>query len=299
MHDSPGDEEQPGAARLQLAQELKRLREASGASTREVAATLGLSQSKVTRTENTRHRVEPGTVAALCAFYGVDQDLAAELCALAVADSGEGAWLVRAGGTRRRQRQGATLEQVATRIRQYQPMLVPGIFQTPGYVRGVLAALGEPADPEVVIAGRRARQEALFGPGGPVYEVILTEQALTARYATAQALAEQLEQLVRLGESPRLSVRVIPAAAPRSAMSMVPFVHFTFRDAPPTVYVETPTVDLYVAAAEDIARYVAMYERLTGDALDVPASRELLLRLAEEHRRTDRPADLSKEGTNP
>jgi hypothetical protein len=243
--------------------------------------------------------VEPGTVAALCAFYGVDQDLTAELCALAVADGGEGAWLVRAGGTRRRQRQGATLEQVATRIRQYQPMLVPGIFQTPGYVRGVLAALGEPADPEAVIAGRRARQEALFGPGGPVYEVILTEQALTARYATAQALAEQLRQLVRLGESPRLSVRVIPATARRSAMSMVPFVHFTFRDAPPTVYVETPTVDLYVAAPADIARYVAMYERLTGDALDVPASRELLRRLAEEHLRTDRPADLSKEGTNP
>jgi Domain of unknown function (DUF5753)/Helix-turn-helix domain len=290
MHDSPREVERPGVARRQLAQELKRLREGLGLSTREVAVGLGLSQSKVTRAENVTHRVEARTVASMCAFYGVDQDVSAELCALAVADTGEGAWLVRAGGTRRRQRQGATLEQVALRIRQYQPMLVPGIFQTPGYVRGVLAALGEPTDPEVVIAGRCARQEAVLGSTGPVYEVILTEQAITARYAPAPALAAQLEQLAGLGEGPRLSVRVIPGDATRTAMSMVPFVHFTFRDAPATVYVETPTADLYVAAPEDVARYMAMFERLSNDALDAQASRALLTDLAEEYRCATWPA---------
>lgn len=275
-----------GAGRLQLARELRRLRALSGLSTRAVAAGAGMSQSKVSRAENegSNVKIEPSTVSALCSWYGVDPDVAAELCALAVADGDHGAWIVRAGGTARRQRAGASVEQVATTIRQWQPMLIPGIFQTPDYTRGLLSALGESTDPEVVIAARQQRQQLLdVAADGPRWDVILTEGALTARYATAAALASQIEHLASFGQHPRVSLRVIPAGAARTAMSMVPFMAFEFRgEAPTVVYVETPTVDLYVAASADVSRYAAMFDRLAADALSREQSLALMRRLDAE-----------------
>lgn len=96
------------AQRLRVGAELRRLREASGMSGEQVARALGWSQPKVSRVEIGKHALTVRDVAALLARYGVTDDVRAELLAATAEDTGEGAWIVRAGGFPRRQGSIAT-----------------------------------------------------------------------------------------------------------------------------------------------------------------------------------------------
>ena len=69
------------AARTHLGRELRRLREAEGLSGTAVAKELGWSQSKVSRVETGRFGASVAEVAELLAFYGVDEEVRAELLA--------------------------------------------------------------------------------------------------------------------------------------------------------------------------------------------------------------------------
>jgi transcriptional regulator with XRE-family HTH domain len=135
------------AQRLRVGAELRRLREAANLSGEQVAATLGWSQPKVSRIETGRTAFTVRDVAQLLALYGVTDDVRAELLAATAEDTGEGAWIVRAGGWPRRQGSIASLEVVTKRIRQYQPMFVPGLLQTREYVKRLLRRRGRSIRP--------------------------------------------------------------------------------------------------------------------------------------------------------
>jgi len=100
------------AQRLRVGAELRRLREAARLSGEQVAATFGWSQPKVSRIETVRTAFTVRDVAQLLALYGVTDDVRAELLAATAEDTGEGAWIVRAGGFPRRQGSIASLEVV-------------------------------------------------------------------------------------------------------------------------------------------------------------------------------------------
>ena len=67
---------------------------------------------------------------SLLALYGVGADVRAEPVAARAEDTGETAWIVGTGEYARRQASMLMLESVTRRIRQYQPVLVPGLLQT-------------------------------------------------------------------------------------------------------------------------------------------------------------------------
>src|SRR5690242_489642 len=137
------------AQRLRVGAELRRLRLLSGLAGEQVAASLSeaqpnnsWSQSKVSRIETGRTAFTVKDVAGLLALYGVADDVRAELLASTAEDTGEGAWIVRAGGFPRRQQTIATMEHSTWRIRQYQPILIPGLLQTRDYAFSIAKAAG-------------------------------------------------------------------------------------------------------------------------------------------------------------
>ncbi len=258
------------ALRLRVGAELRRLREAANLSGEQVAATLGWSQPKVSRIETGRTAYTVRDVARLLALYGVTDDVRAELLAATAEDTGEGAWIVRAGGFPRRQGSIASLEVVTKRIRQYQPVLVPGLLQTYDYAQTVAAAHGA-TDPAAIAVARMQRQEVLRGKDAPVFEVVLDARALLCRAGPVDVLRNQILHLATCMEQGIVNLSVIPLGTEYDVLSNVGFTIFDFRfnDSPSVVWIESPAGDVYFSAPEDVERHTTLFRRLQGVALGV------------------------------
>src|SRR6266508_4547995 len=255
------------AQRLRVGAELRRIREAAGLSGEQVAAALGWSQPKVSRIETGRTAFTVKDVAGLLALYGVPDDVRAELLAATAVDTGEGAWIVRAGGFPRRQGSVASLEAVTKRIRQYQPVVVPGLLQTREYARAIIAAAGA-ADPDAVAEARMRRQEVLTMKNAPRFDVVLDARALLYRASPLDVLQDQVARLAERARQPGVNLYVIPLGAEHDALSTVGFTLFDFRfkGSPSVVWIESPAGDVYYSAPDDVRQYVTLFRRLRGVA---------------------------------
>jgi transcriptional regulator with XRE-family HTH domain len=283
------------AQRLRVGAELRRLREAAGLSGEQVATALGWSQPKVSRIEMGRTAFTVRDVAGLLALYGVADDVRAELLAATAEDTGESAWIVRAGGWPRRQGAVASLEAVTRRIRQYQPLVVPGLLQTREYARAIAAAAGA-ADPDAIVAARMRRQEALALKDAPRFDVVLDARALLFRTFPVEVLRGQVIGLAERTRQPRISLQVVPLGVEHDVVSAVGFTIYDFRQrqSPPVVWIESPTGDVYFSAPDDVEQYATLFRRLRGVALGADDSARYLESLVPELERYARQATVRR-----
>ena len=102
-------------------------------------------------------------------------------------------------------------EQVATTLRTYEPLVVPGLLQTETYARALLG------DKEEAVAVRLERQAipTRADPKPPRLRAVLDETVLHRRIGTPETMREQLEHLVRMA-SPEVSVQVVPEGCVRT-----------------------------------------------------------------------------------
>ncbi|MEQ7124873.1 helix-turn-helix transcriptional regulator [Actinopolymorpha sp. B11F2] len=274
------------AHRQRVGAEVRRIREDLGLSGVQVAEALGWSQSKVSRIETARFAVSVWELAALLDYYAVPEEVRAELLAVTADDSGvDGAWIVRAAGPPRRQREVAAVESRVVRIRQYQAMLIPGQLQTFDYARAIARAGGF-ANPDEIAVRRRRRQELLEAPDAPSYVAVLDERALTRWPGAQDVLLGQVDHLVQRSKLPAVTLRVLPQGGDAAAMVMAPFTTYEFREgtSPTVVFLETQTADLYLSAAHDVAAYDGLFERLLSESLDPAESVKYLKSLARKTR---------------
>jgi transcriptional regulator with XRE-family HTH domain len=293
MHEGVGVPTDASAQRLRIGAELRRLREMAQLSGEYVARTLGWSQPKVSRIEAGRTAFTVKDVAGLLALYGVTDDVRAELLGATAEDTGEGAWIVRAGGFPRRQGAIASLESVTKRIRHHQPVVLPGLLQTYDYAVAVAKAAGA-ADPHGIAATRMRRQEMLTAKGAPKYDVVLDARALLLPVAEADLIRSQIVALADHAEElRRLDLRVIPLGAVSPAFSTVGFTVYDFRAAqsPSVAWIESPTGDVYFSAPEDIERYAELFKALQSVALTAGDSVGYLRSLAIDLERYVKPTD--------
>jgi transcriptional regulator with XRE-family HTH domain len=269
------------AQRLRVGAELRRLREHAGLAGEQVARELGWSQPKVSRIEIGRTTFTLKDVTALLALYGVADDVRAELLAAAAQETGETAWVVRAGGYPRRQGTIATLESATKRIRQYQPVVVPGLLQTRDYARLIAKAAGA-TDPDAIADARMRRQEILSGKVRPRYEVVLDARATLLRPGPVEVVRNQVIALAARADQPSVNLRVIPIGALSPVFAAAGFNLYDFRaaESPSVAWIESPTGDTYFSAPEDIERYATLFRDLQSVALDPKDSVEYLRSLA-------------------
>ncbi|MGH3354838.1 MAG: Scr1 family TA system antitoxin-like transcriptional regulator [Nocardioidaceae bacterium] len=92
----------------------------------------------------------------------------------------------------------------------------------------------------------------------------------------------QIRHIVARAELATVSVRVLPMGG-ADAVALSPFLIYDFRAerTPRTVLIETMTTDVYLSAAEDVAGYVELFDRLSAEALEPAESINYLARLAQ------------------
>ncbi len=137
--------------------------------------------------------------------------------------------------------EAADAEAEATEIREYAPLLIPGLLQTAGYARAVFRAYQPTAPQRVVddlVTARMERVRILDDPADPLLWVVLDEAALRRTTGGPKVMAEALRHIAGMIHRNRAIVQVLPfnSGAHASMEGSIKLMDFT--EAPPLVYYE-------------------------------------------------------------
>ncbi|MDQ3887191.1 MAG: helix-turn-helix domain-containing protein [Actinomycetota bacterium] len=269
----------------QVAAELRRLREEAGMSCAEVAQRLGMSASKVSRLETGNSGLQVEDVAALLGLYQVHATRREELIELVRRAEERGWWQRQGAGLPQLWRSLMDFEATATRIQNFEPLVVPGLLQTAEYCRAVIrggdATLSE-TELDNLVASRMARQALLTRAAAPQFLAVLDEGALRRPVGESGVLRRQLQHLVSIAERPNVTLRVVPLAAGAYAGLSGPFIILEFDGESALVFVENHRTGLFLEEAADLAGYRLALGNILNAALAPPATVELLAALAAE-----------------
>lgn len=274
----------PVARRRQLAAVLRRARADAGQGLEQAAAALECSPAKLSRIETAMVRVRVGDVRGLATHYGLPN--VDELVDLARAARGRGWWDQYADMLPDAFTTFVGLEDEATDIWTWEPSVLPGLLQTPGYARAVMTAsrASGPDDVERGMALRLARQEVLARDPAPALWAVVDESALRRPAGGRGVWAGQLQALLT---TPRqVTLQVLPLARGLAAEGCGGFTVLGFADPaePKVAYVETLHDAELVDKPSVVAEYLARFEQLRAAALGAWGSARLVRRILTDTR---------------
>ncbi|MEV5823358.1 helix-turn-helix transcriptional regulator [Micromonospora haikouensis] len=279
--------------RRQLGRALRDLRTEAGVTLDGAAEALYCSRQKVWRIESGLGAVRPIDVQGMCQVYGATRELTKALTALAAETRAKGWWHSYGDAIPDWFEMYVGLEAAASRLREYDDTLIPGLLQTRGYAQGVYQHRSRISQEERdrLVDVRLQRQTLLERrlPPSPQFEVVLSEAVLLRVVGNPATMAEQLRHLLDAGKLPHVSIRVLPLAAGLHFGAVAgPFVMLDFplrnrvEPEPSVVYSESLTGALYLDRKEELAIYEEVWASLTSLALDEQQSRQLINKIIGE-----------------
>jgi transcriptional regulator with XRE-family HTH domain len=255
-----------------LAIELQRRREASGLSREEAARQLEWSTSTIFRIETGRSRPQPGNVRVLLDLYGVTGPERDGLIQLSRDSRQPGWWHSFRDVLPNPYEVYIGLESGAASIRNFEPLVVPGLLQTPDYARemgrnGPYELDRDEVDRRVEV--RMARQRILARDDRPRLWTVIDEAVIRRQVGGPDVMRSQLQHLAECAQQGMTTLQVVPYSAGAHAGTAGPFVILEFQEAtdPAMVYVETLAGDIYLEERVDVNRYTLAFDRLCAAAL--------------------------------
>ncbi|KNE83466.1 MULTISPECIES: helix-turn-helix domain-containing protein [Streptomyces] len=277
----------------QLGDELRRLREAAAMTTSQAADALDCTKGKISRIENGRVTVRlPDLTAMLQAYQVSDPGLRERLSTLARKANRrrrEGWWNEYAPVLADTYRDYIALEAMAGAIRTFQAQLVPGLLQTPDYIRAVTVASRQwqTADEiEKFVQVRLARQERLTGNSPLQFWAVLSEAVLAQQVGGPETMKAQLRHLLTVSAHPNVTVQILPFSRGAHASMFGPYVVLGFPEdgALDVVLADNPTGSMWFEREAEVARYRELFDAARTAALSPVESRAVIQRRAREHR---------------
>ncbi|MEU9563861.1 helix-turn-helix transcriptional regulator [Streptomyces sp. NPDC048161] len=178
------------------------------------------------------------------------------------------------------------LEQQATMIREFALNFVPGILQTERYARTVLGTAFPPRSDEERdrhVVTRLERAKILSDPVTPVVWVLLDEGVLRRPVGGPEVMAEQIMHIVRLAESRRVRVHVLPFALGSHPLMQSMLTLMWFEDQPPAAYTEAISIGKVQDSPAAVQRLQSVYDLALSDALPLEESLALMRATAKEY----------------
>jgi transcriptional regulator with XRE-family HTH domain len=271
-------------AKRRLALRLTELRQASGHTANHVCDLLNWGRGKVGRFEaNQWKRPEMSDIRDLARVYGVGEAEAEELEQLAAHARARPWWRDYPDVF---ENEFAGIENDASQIRIFMPLVLPGLLQTREYMAVVLRAGSRP--PSFVrraIEARMRRQEILERTDGtaPRLSAVITEASLMYRWGSKGDRREQIEHLATLSREPSIDLRIQRFAdgPPTGMHSMVNIFDLPGEESR-LVYLETDVAIHEVSKREEVESYVHGFSRAQDAALEPGDTTAYLKYLAEQ-----------------
>jgi len=164
------------------------------------------------------------------------------------------------------------LEADATRIRNFEVELIPGLLQIPEYAREVHSlgpAVLAPEDIELKVAARMKRQELLTGPNAVTYHAIISEAALHRVKCTEYA-DQQYRRLLDMTERPNITILVLPFATRVHSMAGgFIILDFAAEISSSIAYFDNVPGGQLIHDSRDVAQLSDVYDELARQALSV------------------------------
>jgi transcriptional regulator with XRE-family HTH domain len=279
--------------RRQLGLTLRRLREAAGKSQQVAAERIGKARSQVVELEDGRGTLAADDLAKLLNLYEVTGDerrTVLNLGALARARQKKRAYTDLLPGSFQR---FADLEANATEIDCYEPNVIPGLLQSPGYLRADMTdADGVWWEPSIAemherIEFRVARHARILESAEPkVLRFVVTEVALRAAVGDSETMREQRRHILKLLETNQdLTVRVLSSETfgNPARVGGVTILGFGDRGSPVGFASVVYGPSTYFDNESDTAAMRRAFDRLHELAL-TPAESERFIRQIDEER---------------
>ncbi|AWK08746.1 transcriptional regulator [Streptomyces spongiicola] len=178
------------------------------------------------------------------------------------------------------------LEQQATVIQEFALSLVPGILQTEGYARAVLRPGATPRGEEEcdrLLVTRLERGKVLSDPVTPLVCALLDEAVLRRHVGSPKVMTEQLTHIVRLAESERIRVHILPFGVGYHQLLQGMLSLMMFDDQPPVAYGEGVLMGRLHDSPALVETLQRTYTLALGDALPRKESVALLRATAKEY----------------
>ena len=255
-----------------FADELRAAREMAGLSRDELASQLNYSASLVAMVEGL-HRVPQADFAARCDVVlgtpGTFARLQKRLRVLPFPASF---------------RPFAAHEEAATSLRSFEHSYAPGLLQTAEYARAVLSirANASPDDVEDTVAARLARQAILDRDHPPMLWAVIDEAVLHREVGGPKVMHEQLLHLAAMSARPNIALQVIPYSAGAHVGLEGAFVIADFDDAPPVAFLATAGEGQTIEEPSMVSTIAFSFDTLRTESLPRKASRDLIIKMAEE-----------------
>ncbi|MEU0049431.1 helix-turn-helix transcriptional regulator [Streptomyces sp. NPDC006309] len=271
----------PTVRSRRLGTALRQYRQAAKLDQPQAAEVIATSQARISRIESGHATPRVIEVRLLLDAYGVNESAVRDkLEELAKHSKKRGWWLEHAEHLRPDYVDHIALEDDATYIREWQPVMVPGLLQTPRYADAVIAGGPHYIDPDRVaqLVKVRMGRQAKIEEGGASYTAILWEAVVTHPLVSVEIHREQLSAILEIGRRKNVTVQVLPFSAGVLAGYSSAFYSFSF-DEEPTV--EAVAMDNLRGAsvlegAEDLAAYANAYDLLRSAALAPDDSAKLI-----------------------
>jgi transcriptional regulator with XRE-family HTH domain len=240
----------PTVHRRRLRNELRKAREAVGMTQRDVAVAMDWSQSKLIRIETGAVNISTNDLRALLGHYRTDQTKIESMVELARSARGTSPWSLWRDVASPEYIAFLGYESSASIIRNFEPLIIPGLLQTEEYAREVIGVV-EPSNNEridALVDLRVRRQEVLTKPGAPSVHFIMDEAVIRREVGGPSAARRQLKHLLELNELSNVTMRIMPFGSGIYPRLRVPYVHFEFPDPvdESVLFVEYPSGDLIV-----------------------------------------------------
>lgn len=176
-------------------------------------------------------------------------------------------------------------ERRATTLRTWQPLLIPGLLQTPDYARALfLAWRATNSDDELdqLVNARIERQSIFARPKPPSLWAVLDEGVLRRRVGSAKVMHDQLAHLMTVSDRSKITIQVVPAEVGAHVGLLGAFFIASLENAPGIVYLESPDQGQTTERPSVVAKITETFDMMRAEALPRGASQDLIRKVAEE-----------------
>ncbi|WP_165986236.1 helix-turn-helix transcriptional regulator [Streptomyces sp. YIM 98790] len=278
----PADQGSSGR-RYRLGAELRRLREQAGLTADEVGQHLLCAAWQVRRFESGYPGLRPVDLEALLDLYGVsDIFIRATLLELAedpleCGDHSNGL-----------EPEFVSVEAHASEIREFQPLIIPGLLQTEAYAKALVEGRCTDATPEDVGRGLDAYLERLgifTRDEPPKIWAVIGEAALRQEVGGRPVMAEQMAHLLDVSEDSQVTLQILPYSAGAhpgvdGAFSILSFPNPEEKD---VILANSIASQFCLETEPEVGNYVLAFVHIRAAALGIPESRSFLHRLKDEY----------------
>jgi transcriptional regulator with XRE-family HTH domain len=255
-----------------LAEELRRARVGAGMTQDDLAAKVSYSKPLVSAVETGRRRPSRDFVTSVDSVLALDGRLA-RILDVVQRDSAL-PWF----------REWLGIEQDATALRWFEPLIIPGLLQTAEYARAVLAAGGLLTNEQIdeQVATRLERQAVLTRDNPPQVVFVIDEQTLRRPVGGPEIMGDQLRHLLQvITDCPHVRIHVVPGIVGAYAGLSGGFVVAALRGGDSAAYLDNQLTGTVVEGSDGVAEVLRAWEAVRGEALPHQQSVALIRELAE------------------